>query len=193
MDESGPEVLTDSEAQCFHCGKGLEAGVQVCPACGRKQQRVCYCGLRLRPDVKECPRCGADWHEIVRRKRRSRSSRVKPQRLIRSACIGALATLLGAALLNLIISALAARSTPDGEIPGSLIMRVDYAAQTLGQAFVALFSRLMGVGLAAALGVAALGAVMGAIWYLVGQGVLRWHRFTHDKEHRTSRRRRRTT
>lgn len=193
MDDTGLEARAEIESQCFHCEEALDAEAQVCPACGRKQHRVCYCGLRLRTDVAECPRCGADWQEIVRRKRRSRSSRVKPQKLIRSAGIGALGTLLGAALLNLIISALAARSTPDGEIPASLLLRIDYAAQTLGQAFVTLFSRLMGVGLGAALGVAVLGAVGGGIWYLARLGVLRWARWAADKEHRTTRRRRRTT
>jgi hypothetical protein len=192
IDDTGPEAKVDTELQCFHCGEELDAEAQVCPVCGRKQHRVCYCGLRLRPDVAECPRCGADWQEIVRRKRRSRSSRVKPQKLIRSAATGALGTLLGAVLLNLIISALATRSTPDGEIPASLLLRFGYAGQTLGQAFVTLFNRLMGMGLGAALGVALLGAVGGGVWYLARLGALRWARWAQDKDHRGTRRRRRT-
>ena len=175
---------------CPQCGAALGDAGGACSACGWLPERICFCGAKLPRDAPQCPNCGAQWSKVVRIRRRSRSTRVKTNRLLRSALVGALAALLGGALGNLIISGLAQRSTPDGEIPADLGLRLYWAWHTLATASQALVSRIMGVELGLIFVTALVGAALGALWYLTQIGQLKWSKRSRRgaSRHRAERR-----
>jgi hypothetical protein len=187
-------IQSDERAEqgeyCSQCGVFLPEGSPVCLECGAAQPRVCFCGATLDPDMPECPECGAQWARVIRIRRRSRSSRVRSDRILRSAGIGALVAVMGGALLNIFISGLAERSTPDGVIPENLWVRTVYAWYTLGTAVQALIARLGGLRIGWTLVLAVMGALGGALWYLAEIGRLRGggKRSRGSRRHRSERR-----
>ena len=163
-----------SDGACPRCGTALSPGSQVCPTCGQKQFRACFCGVSFPADQTRCPACGTDWTKSVVR-RRSRSDKVKPRALLRSALLGAFLALVLSGLLNLIITALAQRATPAGTVPAHMGERLYYAWYTLATAVTTLIGRLIG-GLGYTLLIAVVGAVLGALVYILPGRLARLHR-----------------
>ena len=182
------------EACCCYCGETLEAGEQVCSQCGRQQMRMCFCGVPMAADALQCPHCGAPWAGAGRSRRRHRTVRLRSVDLARSAAVGAVATVLVSGLLNLLISAMAQRSAPDGNIPESVLLRLRYAWHTLTATFGESLSWASGLGLGPVLVAALIGAAGGCVWYLFGVGWVRRARNSRRGRRRhPSRRRERTT
>lgn len=196
MSDVPPPVIEENGAEfCPRCGEALPDGGGPCAACGWLPERVCFCGTHLPADVTECPNCGAQWAKVIRIRRRSRSTRVRSARVARSALIGAVAAVMGSALANLIVSGLAQRSTPDGEIPQDIGLRLYYAWYTLTTAVRVLLSRVVGGGLGLVVLTALIGAGAGVVWYLAQVGHLKWNKRSrrgtarHRAERRSTRRR----
>jgi hypothetical protein len=120
--------------------------------------------------------------------------RLRSADLARSAAIGAVATVLVSGLLNLLVSAMAQRSAPDGSVPASFVLRLDYAWRTLTAALGEMLSWALGLGLGPLLVAAALGAVGGSAWYLHELGwVGRSRNSRRGRRRHHSRHRERTT
>ena len=173
---------TDSESQqqCYGCGAEVALGMRVCPVCGRKQTRTCYCGAEIPVTAATCPECGADWSASRRVRRKSKSKHIDWRQLAKFSVIGALCTALAAAGLNAIITALARRSLDYGEpLSASFSQRLSLALTTMYGAVATVAARLAehGAGATALLGILVLGAGVGAIAYLVREGLwTRWRR-----------------
>lgn len=171
--QSPVELPTEhGQTVCHHCQAPLAAQAQTCPACGRRQYRTCFCGTPVRSDLPRCPVCDTDWSSLGRLRRRSRSSRVRPRTLLRSAALGAALTVLISGVLNLLITALAQRSIPVGSGHVDFSGRLYYAWCTVANGFMSLFTRVLG-GAAPVLATAAAGAVVGVLWCLIRSGYLR--------------------
>lgn len=187
--EREPETAPEEEAAaaCHSCKAALPVGAEVCPACGRKQTRTCFCGTPVAVDTDECPVCGADWSSKIKIRRRSRSVRVRPKTLARSALTGALITVMASAILNIVVNALAQPSMPAGPMSLPFTARLYYAGCTLVRAVDLLFTRLLG-GVGPVLMTAIAGAVVGVLLYLVRAGY--WRSRSPHGAHGVSRRRR---
>ncbi|MEN6642973.1 MAG: zinc ribbon domain-containing protein [Armatimonadia bacterium] len=175
---------------CYYCEAPLPAGAQVCSECGRKQYRVCFCGTTALAGLENCPSCGADWSERIKVRRRSRAVHIKPRKLLRSALIGALVTIVATAIFNLLVTALAERSIQAEALPAAFSAKLYYAWLTLSSATSVLFSRLLG-GAGSFLLIALLGGTVGTLFYLIHIGYLRFSRQQEHGKHGTLRRRRR--
>lgn len=175
---------------CYHCEAPLSADAQVCSECGRKQYRVCFCGATAHAGLEQCPSCGVDWTERIKVRRRSRAVHVKPRKLLKSALIGALVTVVATAIFNLLVTALAERSIQAEALPAAFSARLYYAWLTLSSATSLLFDRLLG-GAGPLLLIALLGGAVGALFYLVHIGYLRLSSQQEHGKHGTLRRRRR--
>ncbi|MBU0610842.1 MAG: zinc ribbon domain-containing protein [Armatimonadetes bacterium] len=171
---------------CHRCGAELALDAQVCPHCGQKQYRQCFCGQAFPSNLDTCPACGTDWVRSLRVRRRSHSGKIKPRVLVRNALLGAFIAVLAAGLLNVIVTALAQRATPEGTVPSGIGERLYYAWYTLATASLKLLGALVG-GLGYALLIALAGAAVGALVYLLPP---RLSRLTRDLRHTRVRRRR---
>jgi len=176
---------SDSQQQCYHCGTDLAPGTQICPVCGRKQTRTCYCGAEIPVTARTCPECGADWSGSRRVRHKSKSKHIDWKQLAKFSLIGALFTVLAAAGLNAVITALAHRSLDYGQtMPASFIQRLSLALSTMYTTVATLAARLAehGAGAATLLGILVLGAGVGAVAYLVREGFwTRWRRRSSGK------------
>jgi len=181
-----PGAAGEAAKSCHRCHAELVLDAQVCPHCGQKQYRQCFCGQAFPSDLAACPACGTDWAKSVRIRRRSHSDKIKPRVLLRNALLGAFIAILASGLLNLIVTALAQRATPEGIVPAGLGARLYYAWYTLTTATTKLVAALVG-GLGYAFLVALGGAVIGALAYLLPP---RLARATRDIRHSRVRRRR---
>jgi len=107
----------------------MAADAKTCPACGRRQYRICYCGNRIPVNTAECPHCGADWSDSTRVKRKkSRSSRLNSAGLLRSAGIGAVIALVIAGLFNIFITYFAAIGVEGEALPDDFFGLLDMAS-----------------------------------------------------------------
>lgn len=179
------QLVADS---CYRCNTVL-GGAEVCPQCGRKQYRVCYCGNNIPITTAVCPHCGADWSHSHRVRRKSRRNKLSYKELARFAIGGTFVALVGASVLNVIITGLAGQSLPpDQGMPGSVAVRIVLALQTVWGGIAGSFWTVVGVagGLGPILTVAVVGCTAGIVVYLVRSGVVRV-RWLH-KRHKSRRR-----
>lgn len=185
-DTAPPNVAEGPAKACHRCGAALALAAQVCPHCGQKQYRLCFCGQAFPSHLSRCPACGTDWVKAVRVRRRSRSDKVKPRAMLRNALLGALVAVVASGLLNLIVTALAQRATPEGVVPRAIGERFYYAWYTLATSTIKLVNSLVG-GLGYTLLIALAGAAIGALVYLVPPRLARASR--HLRHGRVRRRR----
>ena len=176
---------SDSQQQCYDCGASLAPGMQICPVCGRKQTRTCYCGAEIPVTAATCPECGADWSGSRRVRRKSKSKQIDWKQLAKFSLIGALVTVLAAAILNAAVTALAHRSLDYGQaLPASFIQRLSLALSTMYTTVATLADHIAehGAGLITLLGILVLGAGAGAVAYLLHGGFwTRWRRRSSGK------------
>jgi len=180
--------------ECYRCGTQLPAGAKRCPKCGRRQYRACYCGNQIPVTAPTCPYCGADWsgsRRVTRRK--SRSSRIRPRALVKSAAIGAGIALAATAIVFIIIGYFARLGAAGGAVPPEFAIQVQMAstavrdmAAGVGAAIVRRSQSVTGfvIGLA-------IGAAVGGALYLTRVGILKLGR-KRRKGSRGSRRSRRS-
>ncbi len=185
-DTASPDAAGGQTKVCHRCGATLALDAQVCPHCGQKQYRQCFCGQAFPSNLSRCPACGTDWVKALRVRRRSRSDKVKPRAMLRNALMGALVAVLASGLLNLIVTALAQRATPEGVVPRAIGERLYYAWYTLATSLIKLINSLVG-GLGYTLLIALAGAAIGALVYLVPPRLARASR--HLRHGRVRRRR----
>lgn len=181
-----PPVSAPAENVCHRCEAPLPPGSAVCTECGRKQFRLCFCGAAVPAAAETCPICGTEWSEKIKVRRRSRSSKIKTLPLAQSALLGALITIVVAALLNLIIRALA-ESSAHGNLPDSILERLYYAGLTLGRAVSLLYDRLWG-GFLISVVAALVGAAIGTLAYLRRTGFMHFQFKLHGHSFRRRRR-----
>jgi len=171
-EDTGQQTTT-----CYACGAEVPAGEKRCPVCRRRQLRQCYCGAWIPVTASRCPECGADWSQSVRVKRKSRSQQIHPRVAARYAAVGALAALLVVGLIQVLVTVLAAVALSPGEaMPEGLVARMGLALATVGACLsrtvglIASHMATLGLGLL----VMALGAAVGAVYYLNRIGALPW-------------------
>lgn len=173
--QPNPEEAPPPEPlHCYHCSQAIPEGSDVCPRCLRKQMRVCFCGNRIHATAAFCEFCGADWRRSVRVHRRAKRH-ITGRMVAQAAAPGAAIGLLVAVLANSFVDLLARRAlTTSTGLPGSFSARLSLAFQALGEAFGSLGQSLASHfgSLALLLGVAALGAVGGVLYYLHHEGLL---------------------
>lgn len=167
--DSGPE--TESYGVCVRCGTKVNDGSDRCPSCGGPVRRACTCGWELTAAQSECPNCGTPQaHGKVRRSvRRKRSSRLRSSEALRHAALGALGAIAVAGLLYAIVTALAASAvSADESLPTSIGQRLVLAGQTVSLYVSRVAEKLsrMAVPALIVLGIAAIGAVIGLVFYV---------------------------
>lgn len=173
--EEQSEEESGQERTCYSCGAEVPVGRRHCPTCGARQVRTCFCGARIPATARRCPECGADWSLSTRVKRKSRSRRVRPHALAAYAAGGAVAAALLAAIIELVVTGLAAQALQPGEgMPPAFGGKLRLAAAAVGS-FLGRMARVASshqAGLKTFLVVLLMGAVLGALYYLHHVGLL---------------------
>lgn len=175
---------------CYRCGARLPADATRCTNCGRKQTRICYCGNEIPVTALECPYCGADWSNARRaRRKRTKSRRIKPRELAKAAGVGALASLLVLFVANILISHLAGYAANPAAPLAGYPQRLGYAYEgiiklgsSIGQTLVSHQGTLLVAGLGLGLG-----AILGAVLYMMRVGAIRIGTRKSSRRRRSSR------
>ena len=189
-----PETeMVEPVKACYRCGHLMAADARKCPACGRRQYRICYCGQHIDVTAAECPHCGADW-SASRRTRRSkqRSSTIKPAAMAKSAAIGAAVALALMGISQILVRYFARIGADAGVVPVSMSEKLSLAR--VGVHKVAMFwvesissrsDALLGIGIGLLVG-----AGIGVTLYLINIGTIRIQRKKKRSGRQSSRRRR---
>jgi hypothetical protein len=185
--------VAEAVEECHRCSEPIPPGAARCPECGSRLYRDCFCGWRIPVTAERCAHCEADWSGAHRTRKRVHSHKVHAARLGSSAIAGALVALVLAALLGVVVKQLALRALPEGDaLPDSLSGRLGLAwdgAVLVGRATGQHLSKV-GAGLSTVVLIVILGAVIGAVIYLLREDLLRvpWPPWRHRKKHYRRRR-----
>lgn len=156
------------QAHCADCGDALPASGD-CETCGVEHYWVCECGAQVPEGETHCDECGLPPPTGVRiSRRRSRSTRVRPLRLLRSAGLGAFFAVIAAAFINSIITRIASVGLYGQEAQDlSFMERLARVVDLLTTGFVRFYLLSREHNLGAVLMVGLLGALAGGVWYVL--------------------------